>query len=139
MNQFYVKRSEYCEIAVPATNINQIVYFPDLPNLRNTKTWGLSAYNSTSITTALSGNAVISSTLCKNVLVFLYFENGLFITQPMYSFVNVDPTAGYFQLPVMTAGQNIVWSKSYIQITDSADVPNFAGKSLVFNVYYSLK
>ena len=136
---FYVKRSEYCEIAVPATNTNQVVYFPDLPNLRNTKTFGLSAYNNHSLNTALSGNLVIGDAISKKVLVFLYFENGLFIAQPLYSFINIDPTNGYYQLPVAMAGQNIVWSKSYIQITDSADIVNFAGKSLVFNVYYSLK
>ena len=136
---FYVKRSEYCEIAVSATNTNQVVYFPDLPNLRNTKTFGLSAYNIHSLSTALSGNAVITAASSKNVLVFLYFENGLFIAQPLYSFINIDPTQGYYQLPVAMAGQNIVWSKSYIQITDPADLPSFAGKSLVFNVYYSLK
>jgi hypothetical protein len=136
---FYVKRSEYCEIAVPATNTNQVVYFPDLPNLRNTKTFGLSAYNTNSLTTALSGNLVITAGSSKNILVFLYFENGLFIAQPLYSFINIDPTQGYYQLPVAMAGQNIVWSKSYIQITDTADLPNINGKSLVFNVYYSLK
>jgi hypothetical protein len=136
---FYVKRSEYCEIAVPATNTNQVVYFPDLPNLRNTKTFGLSAYNHHSLINALSGNLVINDTSSKKILVFLYFENGLFIAQPLYSFINVDPNNGYYQLPVAMAGQNIVWSKSYIQITDTADIPNISGKSLVFNVYYSLK
>lgn len=139
MNQFYVKRSEYVEIAVPSTSVNQTIYFPDLPNLRNTKTWGISAYNATSFGTAQSGQDVISAAQSKSVLVFLYFDNGLFITQPYYSFVNIDPTSGYNQLPVMLAGQKIVWSKSYVQITDAAAIAGFASHSFVFNVYYSLQ
>jgi hypothetical protein len=138
MNQFYVKRSEYVEINVPPTSVNQTIYFPDLPNLRDTKTWGISAYNAQSLATAQSGNDVISPTQSKVVLVFLYFENGLFISQPLFSFINVDPTQNYYQLPVMLAGQKITWSKSYVQITDTATIAGFASHSFVFNVYYSL-
>lgn len=138
MNQFFVKRSEYVEIAVPSTSVNQTIYFPDLPNLRNTKTWGLSAYNAESITVAQSGQDLITSAQAKTVLVFLYFDNGLFITQPLFSFINVNPTAGYYELPVMLSGQRIVWSKSYVQITSAAAIAGYASKSFVFNVYYSL-
>lgn len=136
MNQFYVKRSEYVELQIPATNLNATVYFPDLPNLRNTKTWGLSSYMQDTAGKAQSGQDLVANPYWKSTIVFLYFENGYFIAQPMMAFANVDLN-NYFELPVMLAGQNIVWSKSYVQLLDT--VTNYQGRSFVFNVYYSLK
>lgn len=136
MNQFYVKRSEYVELQIPSNNLNQTVYFPDLPNLRNTKTWGLSSYMIDTVGKGQSGQDLPSVTDWKATIVFLYFENGYFIAQPMMAFANVDLN-NYFQLPVMLAGQNIVWSKSYLQLLNT--VTNYQSKSFVFNVYYSLK
>jgi len=132
---FYVKRSEYVELQIPATNLNATVYFPDLPNLRNSKTFGLSAYMQDTAGSAQSGNEIPDLVYWKNTIVFLYFENGLFIAQPIMSFANVDLN-NYFQLPVQLAGQNIVWSKSYLQLL--SPVANYQGRSFVFNVYYTL-
>lgn len=132
---FYVKRSEYVEVQIPATNLNATVYFPDLPNLRNSKTFGLSAYMADTAGSAQSGNEIPDLVYWKNTIVFLYFENGLFIAQPIMAFANVDLN-NYFQLPVQLAGQNIVWSKSYLQLL--SPVANYQGRSFVFNVYYTL-
>lgn len=137
MNQFYVKRSEYVELQIPATNLNATVYFPDLPNLRNTKTWGFSCYNISSVPTAQSGNPNVPDADWKAAIVFLYFENGYFIAQPVSSFMNVFANT-YFELPVMLAGQNITWSKSYVQLLNTP-ITNYQGKSFIFNVYYSLR
>lgn len=132
---FYVKRSEYVELQIPATNLNATVYFPDLPNLRNSKTFGLSAYMQDTAGKAQSGSDIPDLLDWKNTIVFLYFENGLFIAQPIMAFANVDLN-NYFQLPVQLAGQNIVWSKSYLQLLNP--VANYQGRSFVFNVYYTL-
>lgn len=133
---FYVKRSEYVEIDIPSNNLNQTVYFPDLPNLRNTKTWGLSAYMLDTVGKSQSGLDLPLTADWKATIVFLYFDNGLFIAQPIMSFANVNLN-NYFQLPTMLAGQNIVWSKSYIQLLNT--VSNYQSKAFVFNVYYSLR
>lgn len=139
MENFKVYRSEFVELFVGATSVNQTIYFPDLPNLRNTKTWGLSSYNINTLNQGLQGDA-LTLTQSKNVLVYLYFENGLFIVQPYVSFMNVqvDNNQSYFQLPVQFAGQKITWSKSYVQITDPAAIGGYAGHSFLFNVYYTL-
>ena len=76
---FYVKRSEYVEIDVPSNNLNQTVYFPDLPNLRNTKTWGLSAYMLDTVGKSQSGLDLPATADWKATIIFLYFDNGLFI------------------------------------------------------------
>lgn len=139
MENFKVYRSEFVELFVGATSVNQTIYFPDLPNLRNTRTWGLSSYNVNTLSQGLQGDA-LSLAQSKNVLVYLYFENGLFIVQPYVSFMNtqVDSNQSYFQLPVTLAGQKITWSKSYVQITDPAAISGFAAHSFLFNVYYTL-
>ena len=115
---FYVKRSEYCEIAV---------------------VFGLTAYNHNSAPKAQSGGDNVALTDYKNTIVFLYFENGLFIAQPITSFTNINTDTngnGFFELPVMLAGQNIVWSKSYVQLLGT--VTNYQNHSFIFNVYYTL-
>lgn len=138
MENFKVTRSEYVEINA-GSSVNQTIYFPDLPNLRNTRTWGLSAYDSDILNPALQGN-VITTANARKVLVYLYFDNGLFIVQPYASFMNnhLVTAGGFFEKPVQFVGQKITWSKSYVQITDGGDLPSYANLSFVFNVYYTL-
>lgn len=148
MDNLKITRSEFVEIAVGSTSTNATIYFPDLPNLRNTRTWGLSAYNTLSLSSGLQNENVISLAQTKQCLVYLYFENGLFIVQPLSSFVNISndvnngsgtaSATSFFQLPVQLNGQKITWSKSYIQITNAAAVSGFASHSFLFNVYYTL-
>jgi hypothetical protein len=37
----------------------------------------------------------------------------------------------------MLAGQTIVWAKSYMFLTDAANIANYAAKTYLLNVYYS--
>lgn len=137
MDNFKITRSEFVEIAVGPVSTNATIYFPDLPNLRNTRTWGLSAYTAQTLSSGLQNPDVISITQARQCLVYLYFENGLFIVQPLVSFANTDSTQ-FFEMPVNFAGQKITWSKSYIQITNATAIAGFFLHSFIFNVYYTL-
>jgi hypothetical protein len=143
MENFKIYRSEFVELFAGPTNALQTIYFPDLPNLRNTRTFGLSAYTVDTLTQGLQGDG-LSIVQAKRILVYLYFDNGLFIVQPYLSFANnqsADTTTtqgSYFYTPVQFAGQRITWSKSYVQITDPATVGGYGGHSFIFNVYYTL-
>jgi hypothetical protein len=143
MENFKIHRSEFVELYAGNTNSLQTIYFPDLPNLRNSRTWGLTSYTIDSINPGLQGDA-LTLQLALGVLVYLYFDNGLFVVQPYLSFANiqVSPTSGYegsyFEKPVQLAGQRITWSKSYVQITNGASVGLYGTKSFMFNVYYTL-
>jgi hypothetical protein len=141
MNQFFIKRAEYVEVLVPTGNQQQKIYFPDLPNLRTSKTFGIEAYSDVTQEKTFTGNTVQNFQQIKNAMVSLYFEGGDFIQVPLSSFVRMQNNfnSGYTfwgEIP-MLAGQVIVWAKSYIYLTDSANIANYAGKSFLFSVYYS--
>jgi hypothetical protein len=135
-NLFKIENAEYVEVNIPTGNTKQTIYFPDLPNLRNKPIIGLEGYSSLTQGTTNSGatNQSISDLL--NASVTLYFDGGEFIVVPFYSIMRISHQANqsYFgDIPAL-AGQNIVWTKSYVSM--NANVANFAAKSFLFNVYY---
>lgn len=136
MNQFFIKRAEYVEVFIPTGNQKQQIYFPDLPNLRTSKNFGIEAYDNNQQAVSKTGNVVQSIAQCRNANVVLYFEGGEFIEVPLTSFMRFNTTQFYGEIP-MLAGQVIVWAKSYVYLTDATNIANYAGKSFVFNAYYS--
>jgi hypothetical protein len=136
MNQFFIKRAEYVEVLVPAGNQRQQIYFPDLPNLRTSKNFGIEVYDVTQQAISKTGNNVQALAQCRNANVVLYFEGGEFIEVPMTSFMRFNTTNFRGEIP-MLAGQVIVWAKSYIYLTDTTNIANYANKSFVLNAYYS--
>jgi len=134
MNNFYIKRAEYVEVPIPATNTKQQIYFPDLPNLRTSKIFGIETYTSTSVPTTQTGATVQSVADLRSVMVSLYFDGGDFIQVPAISLYRNDSTSYYGEIP-MLAGQVIVWAKSYVWL--SGTIANYSGKSFLFSVYYS--
>jgi len=134
----FIKRAEYCEVQVPASNTNQVLYFPDLPNLRTAKVFGIEIYSSSTLTTAESQNAVVSLTNIKLALINLYFDQGYFIKVPAISLYRNDGTAFYYKIPAL-AGQTITWPKCYVQMITSAAASAVSSQSFVFSVYYTLK
>ena len=134
----FIKRAEYCEVQIPVSNTNQTLYFPDLPNLRTAKVFGLEIYTGDTLTTAESGNTVVSLANTKLALVNLYFDQGYFIKVPAVSLYRNNSTAFYFNIPAL-AGQVIVWPKCYVQMITSTAAAAVSGQSFVFSVYYSLK
>lgn len=135
-NNFYIKRAEYVEVAIPTGNTKQQIYFPDLPNLRTSKIFGIEVYDSTTQAKTYTGATVQAIAQLKDAIVTLYFDGGEFIQVPALSLFRFNGTTFYADIP-MLAGQVIVWAKSYIWLTDSANIANYASKSYLFNVYYS--
>jgi hypothetical protein len=134
MNNFYIKRAEYVQVDIPANNTKQTIYFPDLPNLRTSKVFGIETYTADSTPVTNTGSTVQAFTDCKNVMLSLYFDGGDFIQVPLISVYRNNTTTFYGNIP-MLAGQVIVWAKSYVFM--SGTIGNFAGKSFLFSVYYS--
>lgn len=139
MNNFYIKRAEYVEVAIPSGNTKQQIYFPDLPNLRTSKIFGIEIYDSLSQGKTQSGATVQNIGELQNTMVSLYFDGGDFIQVPANSLlrINLNNQASYYANIPMLAGQVIVWAKSYIWLTDGANLGNYNGKSYLFSVYYS--
>jgi hypothetical protein len=135
-NAFQIQNAEYVEVQIPTGSTKQTVYFPDLPNLRNKPIFGIEAYSSIEQGTTTAGNTVQTKADLINASVTLYFDGGEFIVVPVLSIRRIDngTNQAYYQDIPNLAGQNIVWTKSYVSM--NATVANFAGKSFLFNVYY---
>lgn len=136
-NSIQIQNAEYVEVLIPSGNSKQQIYFPDLPNLRNRPIMGIEAYAATEQAVSNSGNTVQALSDLPNASVTLYYDGGEYIVVPILSIRRVGNnganTAFYGDIPAL-AGQNIVWTKSYVSM--NASLANFAAKSFVFNVYY---
>jgi len=136
-NSIQITNAEYVEVLIPTGNTKQSIFFPDLPNLRNRPITAIEAYAATEQATSNSGQTVQALSDMPNASVTLYYDGGEYIVVPILSLRRVGNnganTAFYGDIPAL-AGQNIVWTKSYVSM--NASVANFAAKSFVFNVYY---
>lgn len=136
-NSIQIQNAEYVEVLIPSGNSKQQIYFPDLPNLRNRPIMGIEAYAATEQAVSNSGATVQALSDLPNASVTLYYDGGEYIVVPILSIRRVGNnganTAFYGDIPAL-AGQNIVWTKSYVSM--NASLANFAAKSFVFNVYY---
>jgi hypothetical protein len=136
-NNIQITNAEYVEVLIPTGSSKQSIFFPDLPNLRNKPIIGIEAYAATEQATSNSGQNVQALSDLPNASVTLYYDGGEYIVVPILSLRRVGNnganTAFFGDIPAL-AGQNIVWTKSYVSM--NANVANFAAKSFVFNVYY---
>ena len=132
---FIIRNAEYVEVPIPSGNTKQTIYFPDLPNLRNRPIMGIEGYSATEQGTTTSGATVQALSDLHESTITLYFDGGEYIVVPFLSIRRVGGTAAFYQTIPQLAGQNIVWTKSYVSMNNT--VSNFAGKSFLFNVYYN--
>jgi hypothetical protein len=143
---FAIRNAEYVELIFPAAPKQQ-TFFPDLPNLRQKPVTGIEVYSANEQSKGQSGNDVVAANTLRKAYVVLYFDGGEYIQIPLQSIHRtntVTPTAStdgqnitFFDIPQL-AGQNIVWTKSYVFITDTGAInSDFGSKEIVFNVYYN--
>lgn len=136
-NNFQITNAEYVEVLIPNGNTKQNIFFPDLPNLRNRPITGIEAYSDKEQQVSNSGQNVVVLSTFPNASVTLYYDGGEYIVVPILSLRRVgnngSNTAFFGDIPNL-AGQNIVWTKSYVSM--NASVSSFANYSFVFNVYY---
>jgi hypothetical protein len=134
---FIIKNAEYVEVPIPTGNTKTQIYFPDLPNLRNRPIFGIECFTSTIQAVTNSGATVQDYAQILNSTITLYYDGGEFIVVPIMSLVRINHGAAahlYYDIPHL-AGQNVVWTKSYVTMTGAINA--YAAKSFLFNVYYN--
>jgi len=136
MTPFHIKRAEYVEVAVPTGNTNQKIYFPDLPNLRTAKCFGIEVYSADTQAYTFTGATTQAIAQLKDSITTLYFDGGDFIQVPTLSLYRNNGTTFYMDIP-MLAGQTIVWAKSYLTLTNAASIASYAAKTFLYSVYYT--
>lgn len=132
-----VSRFEAVEIPVPSGSTLTRFYFPDLPNLRNSKITSIQVYTAGTITaTPLTGSTPVTTADLKKSYLTLYSGDlQLVYNIPMLTFNNIVNSAAdpyVFELPVVN-GITISWVKSYVVLPTALAT---TGVAYSFGVYY---
>jgi hypothetical protein len=109
-----------------------------LPNIRAKMIQGIEVFSALEQSTSLSGASIQTSADLHECILTLYFKGGEYIVTPLEAIrrvINKANSTFFGDIPTLN-GQVIDWTKCYITIT--SNVPNFANKSFLFNVYYIL-
>jgi hypothetical protein len=142
-----ITKYEFIECVIPASSTATRFYFNDQPQLRFVSLNQLEVYNINTVTTSiLSNNGNITNTVMATGFLVLYYDDResvnripLNLLNPVSS--NVAPTTlGAQSAPSVFGvktfnGQQVQWSKSYIQFT--AAPATASNTSVLVGVYYS--
>jgi len=138
-----IQNYQFVEIVVPQSSTGTRFYFPDQPQLRFTSLLNLVCYTTgTATNSILSGNPLLSTANLKNTYLVLYANDKeavnripvLELNRVASNSTTADPYV--FSLNAF-AGQQIVWSKSYIQTPVAYSSITTSNYSVCFGVYYA--
>jgi hypothetical protein len=137
-----VQNFEFIEIVVPQSSTGTRFYSNDQPQLRFVSLLNLVCYTTDTITNSvLSGNPLLSIANLKNTYLILYYNDKESVSRLPVLSLNAQGTTTassswvYDLTPF--AGQQIVWSKSYIQSPVAYSSISASNFSVCFGVYYA--
>jgi hypothetical protein len=137
-----VQNFEFIEIVVPQSSTGTRFYSNDQPQLRFVSLLNLVCYTTDTITNSvLSGNPLLSIANLKNTYLVLYYNDKESVNRLPVLSLNAQGTTTassswvYDLTPF--AGQQIVWSKSYIQSPVAYSSISASNFSVCFGVYYA--
>ncbi len=135
---FPIYNSKLVTIPVTVSSVVGKIYFPDQPDLLNTKIIGITAHSYSTMNTDVNGLAVVS--YAQMVLSFLTlvegndeFIQGIGLQKFCPINTNLQPFNPGGFIPITP--RKVDWTKSYVQISPST-TGDAATYSYVFNVYY---
>lgn len=131
----------YQFVSIQANSFQQKQFFPDLPNLRNAKIFGIVAYTSRLFPKDINNINVITEPNAQNCYVTLYSGNNEFIQKlDLMAFITISGdrrnfnTNGNFSID----GIEIDFSKSYIEFPTGLGAYNGTYPySVPFGIYYT--
>jgi hypothetical protein len=142
-----IQRFQNAEVLIPYLSTASRFYFPDIPNLRFVSLLNLEVYTSSVYgpQSVLSGLPVVDTAwidvFVNSYLVLYYNDKESCNRIPLsefQDFINTTPTYNF--LRATFAGQQVVWSKSYIIFPRAIDWNNVTATSdfvFPFGVYYA--
>jgi hypothetical protein len=138
-----VQQYEFIEVVVPQSSTATRFYFPDQPQLRFVSLLNLVCYTPGVVSASvLSGNALLSlANLQKTYLVLYYNDKESVNRIPILELNRVATNSAtgepYSFAITPFAGQQIQWSKSYIQTPSAYSGISSANFSVCMGVYYA--
>ena len=138
-----VQNYEFIEVVVPQSSTGTRFYFPDQPQLRFVSLLNLVCYTADTITNSvLSGNALLSIANLKTTYLVLYYNDKEAMNRiPLMALNRIASNSGtanpyVFQQNIF-AGQQITWSKSYIEAAAPYSGIGSSSFAVAFGVYYA--
>jgi len=138
-----VQQYEFIEVVIPQSSTATRFYFPDQPQLRFVSLLNLVCYTPGVVSASvLSGNALLSlANLQKTYLVLYYNDKESVNRIPILELNRVATNSAtgepYSFAITPFAGQQIQWSKSYIQTPSAYSGITSANFSVCMGVYYA--
>jgi len=137
-----VQNYEFLEIVIPQSSTGTKFFAPDQPQLRFTSLLNLVCYTTDTISNSiLSGNALLSIANLQKTFLVLYYNDKESVSKiPVLELNRVASnaaTAAFSYDITPFAGQQIIWSKSYIQTPTAYASISAANFSVCFGVYYA--
>ena len=138
-----VQNYDLVELVVNQSSSATKFFFPDQPNLRFVSLLNLVCYTPNVVTTSvLSGNALLSvSNLQKTYLTLYYNDKEAVSKIPILELNRIASNSSsadpYAFAITPFAGQQIIWSKSYIQTPTAYSGISSANFSVLLGVYYA--
>lgn len=138
-----VQNFEFVECVVPQASTGTRFYFADQPQLRFVSMLNLVCYTPASCSASIiSGNSNLAlANLQRTFLVLYYNDKEAVDKMPVLSLNMVASNSAAAEPYVFQAqnfaGQQIIWSKSYIQTTTAYAGIGAANFSACFGVYYA--
>lgn len=137
-----VQNYEFIEVVVPQASTGTRFFFPDFPQLRFVSMLNLVCYTADTISNSvLSGNALLPIADLKKSYLVLYYNDKESVNRipvlELNRVVSNAATAAFSYDITPFAGQQIIWSKSYIQTPTAYAGIGAANFSICFGVYYA--
>lgn len=138
-----VQQYEFIEVVIPQSSTATRFYFPDQPQLRFVSLLNLVCYTPGVVSASiLSGNALLTlANLQKTYLVLYYNDKESVNRIPILELNRVATNSAtgepYSFAITPFAGQQIQWSKSYIQTPSAYSGISSANFSVCMGVYYA--
>ena len=138
-----VQNYDLVELVVNQSSSATKFFFPDQPNLRFVSLLNLVCYTPNVVTTSvLSGNALLSVANLQKTYLTLYYNDKEAVSKiPILELNRIASNSSsadpYAFAITPFAGQQIIWSKSYIQTPTAYSGISSANFSVLLGVYYA--
>ena len=138
-----VQNYDLVELVVNQSSTATKFFFPDQPNLRFVSLLNLVCYTPNVVTTSvLSGNALLSIGNLQKTYLTLYYNDKEAVSKiPILELNRIASNSSsadpYAFAITPFAGQQIIWSKSYIQTPTAYTGISSANFSVLLGVYYA--
>ena len=138
-----IQNYEYISITIPQSSTQTRFNFPDQPQLRFVSLMGLEVYTPGTVTNdILTKNPLLTIANLQNTFLVLYYNDKEAMNRiPLMALNRIASNSGtanpyVFQQNIF-AGQQITWSKSYIEAAAPYTGIGSSSFAVAFGVYYS--